>query len=441
MHPAKRLAFSLLSGLALLIPCSFTTAAERLEYPVGRMVAYPILNISFGYSTDIYYTETNAEGDLDAPPSEFKGSWRAGLLIGAGVQGKNRGHLYGLEYAADASSFLDGPSEDALIDHRLVGYWGTAFDKKNNLDVGFEYLKSHDARSEEDPINGVRHSNNIANPDKWQQFQAGGIYVYGTDEARGKFELATCFTCRRYDNNDQEFRDVNIADFSATLYARVSPKTHLLLQVIRSNFDYVNTMPGEYTEYLDSDETRYLVGATWKATRKTTGTVKVGYVDKDFDSDTKSDYSNITFDADIDWRPDNNNAVRLGYMFRPYEAIDSDDGLEENDLVEVQQLDLTWSHRLTPRITTQASTYIGQDEYKPSGRSDDRYGIELGLRYKTSKFGTIGLRYFNQNRDSSVVDHDYNDQGFLLEYNIGQLFGFGDEIGAGQRAPDICRIR
>ena len=421
-------------GVGLLI-ASFSLAAEDgVEYPVGKMVAYPILNISAGYRDGIHF---------DTKSEETIGSPTIGVLVGAGLQGKNRGHLYGVEYSAGYDYVLDGPSSDNQVDQRLVGYWGTAFTERHNFDVGFEYLDSHDPRGKDDPIDGARDSSSAFEPDEWHQYQVGGNYVFGTDESRGKLELAACMTCRRYDNNGQEYRDNNIFDFGVTLYARVAPKTHMLFQFINTKFDYNNQAPDEYTTLLDSTERRYLVGLKWEATRKTTGRVRVGLVEKEFEAGSgRQNYSEPLLDLGLDWRPNNNNALRVGFRYRPYEALEYDSlELESDDFIEVKQLDLTWSRRLNSRMTAQASAYYGEDDFRPSGRNDTRHGIELGLRYKTNKLGTIGVRYFTTVRDSSEPLQSYDDHGILIDYNIGQLFGFGQEIGPGVYNPNICLIR
>ncbi len=403
----------------------------RLEQPVGNMVAYPIVNISAGYSSALY----DSAGDQEAASPSIA------VMLGAGLQGKRRGHFYGLEYVAETNYFLDSDAEEQQINQRLVGYWGTAFTQRQNLDIGAEIRDSENPRGLENPIDGYHNTIGDQSGAKWKQYQAGALYVLGNAETRGKLELATCLTCLRNDNDDYQYRDSNIIDTSATLLARVLPKTHLLFQVAHSRFDYINADSGDFTDGLDSSEMRYLVGATWRATRKTTGTAKIGYVIKKFDNNSsREDYDNLLLDLAVDWNPNKYNAVRLHYMYRPFESVEYDD-LIQDDYVEINQVDLTWSKAWSQRLFSDTSAYYGQDEYNVSGRSDERYGLELGLRYKTNRYGSIGVKLFSENRTSSLAGHGYEDQGILIDYNIGQLFGFGEQINSEARAADICKIR
>ncbi len=56
------------------------------------------------------------------------------------------------------------------------------------------------------------------------------------------------------------------------------PKTSLLLEARHTELDYKYT-----ASQLDSEELRYYIGATWDATAATSGTIKVGPVEKKFD--------------------------------------------------------------------------------------------------------------------------------------------------------------
>ena len=56
--------------------------------------------------------------------------------------------------------------------------------------------------------------------------------------------------------------------------------------------------------------------------------------------------------------------------------------------------------------------------------------------YRLPRWGSIGVNYFHRERDSSDPAHEYSDDGVMIDFNIGSLFGFGDS-----RAPAICLLR
>ncbi len=398
-----------------------------VEIPVGAMAAYPILTVSGGYHNNLYDQEGNQQS-----------SWALFLRGGAGVQGERRGHLYGMEYVADIGRYATA-SQDDFVDQRFTLYGGHAFSLRNNIDVGAEFVRGHDARGEEDPTLGSRHSVDADEPDIWNLFQTGGSYVYGAPGARGSLDLSTCWSCLQYTNNDQEFRDRNIFDLGGTFYARASPKTRGLLQVIYSDYDYTNQ--DETPDFLpdrgslDSTEMRYLAGVEWDATAKTNGTFRFGWLDKNFDkSSDREDYSDPIWMAHVFWTPRFTDQFGLGYSRNVYEKLYYDE-VHDDDFVQVALAKASWNRSWGPRLSSGVNLYRAWDDYTPSGRSDDRYGAGATVRYVLNRWATIGLGYWFQKRDSSLPEHDYIDRRFALDFSINGLMTWG------ARASRACRIR
>ncbi len=407
-----------------------TVFDHELSFDYGNLTFYPLLNVSMGYSNNLY------DNDGDKTSSVF-----VTTRGGGGVQGENRGHIYGLEYTAESYQYLEGDiSEDDETSQRTVGYWGTAFDVRNNIDLGAEYLDSYDPRGQDDPLRDIRDTTTDENPDTWTQLSYGVNYGYGAPGAQGRIELGACETCKRYDDNDQEYRDRDIADLGATLYVRMTGRTEGFAQVVYSNFDYRNNSLADPAmgRNLDSEEWRYMLGATWLASEKTTGIARIGTVKKEFEDPVRnnSNYNEITWDAILNWTPTTRNNVTVGYFRMPQEPLVWELDELQDDFVETEQLSLDWTHKLREDLMFNAGGYTGSDHWKPSGRSDDLWGASAGLRYILPRWGSVGISYYHRDRDSSDSAHSYSDDGFVLDFNIGSLFGFGDS-----RAPAICLLR
>lgn len=408
-----------------------TSPDRELSRDFGDLTAYPILNIGLGYRSDIYSSD---EGDTD--DSAF-----VTLRAGGGVQGDNRGHLYGAEYMAERLWYLNGDVEDEDETYqRLVGYWGTAFDPRHNLDIGVEYLDAYDPRGQDDPRRDIRDTTLEEDPDTWTQLSYGATYVYGAEGARGRIEVAPCLTCLEYDNNDQDYRSRDILDLGATLYIRMSARTDAFVQLVYSDFDYTDQSPDDPAggRSLDSEEWRYMVGANWMASEKTTGIIRLGIVEKEFDDPVRndSDYQELTWDAVLQWTPTGRDGLALSYFRAPQEPLVWETTALSDDFIETEQVDLDWAHNVGQNMVFELGGYYGQDSWKPSGRDDDLWGGDIGLRYSLPRWGSVGVRYFYRERDSSESVHNYSEDGILFDFNVGTLFGFGDS-----RAPAICLVR
>ncbi|MCB1703956.1 MAG: outer membrane beta-barrel protein [Halioglobus sp.] len=406
-------------------------APEReLGFDYGNLTFYPLLNIGVGYRNNLY------DDQGDKQNSAF-----TTVRAGGGVQGVNRGHLYGVEYSAERYWYLDSDVEDDdELSQRTVGYWGTAFDVRNNIDLGVEYLDSYDPRGQDDPLLDIRDTTSDEDPDTWTQLAYGVNYDYGAPGAQGHVELGACETCRRYDDNDQAYRDRDITDLGATLYVQLTGRTEGFVQVVYSDFDYRNATPADPAagRNLDSEEWRYMLGATWLASEKTTGIVRIGTVKKEFKDPVRdnSNYDELTWDAVLNWTPTSRDSLTVGYFRMPQEPLVWELDELQDDFVESERLSLNWSHQLREDLAFDAGGYTGSDHWKPSGRSDDLWGATAGLRFNLPRWGSIGISYYHRERDSSDPVHNYSDEGFILDFNIGSLFGFGDS-----RAPAICLLR
>ena len=396
-------------------------------YSIGPVEAYPILSASVGYATGVIKTESG----------DNKNSWVLGAYVGGGLRGSHRGHPYGMEYEGTVRRFNQSPTDDAF-DSRLSAYGGHAFDVRNNIDFGIEYLDQTDPRGYDDVTEDRRDTRGALDPDKWHQTQIGGNYAFGAAGARGQIRCDACQTWTRFDNNDQEYRDRDIFDFGVTLAARVRPKTNILLGATYSDFDYVNERPEDVATAgsLDSDETRYFVGAEWETTEKLSAIAKVGYLQKDFrDSGQREDYDNLWWSLEGRWTPRARTSFGAGFSRYLYEAVPDrfDTDTIDDDFVQVQDLHLDWSQQWGDRLSSTVAAYRRWEDWSPSDRQDNVYGISAGLSYSVNRFLNVGASAYYRKRDSNDPDYDYDDSGVALTLQLTS--------GWGARSPFACQLR
>jgi hypothetical protein len=441
--------YTLSAALVLLFPCA-AHAGDDLAYdgnvyeeakailanhdlgrPLGKGTLYPIFNISLGYRTDVF-----EEGKKKAAP-EIR--WRGG----GGYQGENNGHLYGVEALVEDGAYLTGENDADEMAQLANVYWGTSVTPRHHLDLGVQLQKAYDPRGEEDPLQNSRHTINEAEPDKWTELQGGGTYQLGVKGARGRAELGACITCKEFDNNGQSFRDRDDLDLGGTLFVRVAPRTELFGQVVYTDIDYVNqTLDDPIAgRDMDSEEWRYMVGASWNISKKSKGIFRIGQVDKEFTEQSgRDDYSELSWDALFNWQPTSRDSFELGFFRSPQEPLiyEEDYLTLQDDVIEVEQVNLSWSRNWGRRLSSSMDAYRGWDSYQPSGRNDDRMGYSFGASYTLAKWGAIGIRFYHRERDAELGGHDYSDDGVDLYFNIGEIFGFG--LG-NSRAPSACGLR
>jgi hypothetical protein len=409
---------------------------ENLEASpqAGKGKIYPVAKVSLGYRDDVYETDDNLV-------TEEKGAATLEWEFGGGYQGSNRGHLNGLEYTVQGNEFLSGNSNENEISQQLNGYWGTAFTPRHHLDLGAEYVDDYDPRGKGDSHENIRFNTFGQEADQWNQLTVGGTYSFGNKSAKGRIELSAYQTSRDYENNSQQYRSRDQLDMGAAVYLKIMAKTEYSFRVMSSDLNYVDQGQENPTlgRNLDSDEMHYLVGVKWEPSENLNGTFEVGTVQKTFNTNSaRQDYGELTWDSSVVWSPDTRNKFSLSYSRSLTEAFVYSAERLIDDYIEIENLNVSWSHSLGERINTIFTYRLSEDSYLPSDRKDDRNELAVSLSYALPRWGTIGLTYFNRQRESSVADQNYDNEGFFVSFNLGAALGLGD---GNRRAPKVRNKR
>jgi len=202
---------------------------------------------------------------------------------------------------------------------------------------------------------------------------------------------------KRYDNHRTltEPRDLDDTETGVVFFYRLAPLTSALFQVTNTGIDY-------QTAALDSTERRYLVGLTWQATAKTSGTVKVGRQQKDFDDAARTDFSAASWTAAVTWSPRTYSFLELATNRK----ADETNGV--GDLNDRRDLSLAWTHNWTSFARTRLGAQIVEDKYRGATARDDKtteYG--LNVAYQMRRWLNLSLGYTTAERDSDDNAFDY----------------------------------
>lgn len=377
-------------------------AVEPASLTSGPLKVYPSITVDAAYDDNIYTTATDE-----------KDSWITIISPKVLLEAQKGANTYSLQYSAKIGSYNDA-SDDNYDNHQLLA----KAEIQANAQVGFnlqaEYLKGSDARGSTDRVASD-------DPDEWHSTGVGGVFRYGGENAKGRVEIEADHVRKRYDNNRDitSTADLDQTTLGATFYWRVKPKTSLLFQVQNIEFDY---QEDPYSSFVkrdfsqDSDETRYLVGVTWDATAKTSGTIKVGRLEKDFDDSARDDYSGTSWDVGVKWSP------------KTYSTVDFTTGSTTNettgigDTIEEQYYGASWNHSWNSRFSTTAHAkfsdldYHGDTPASGPDRNDELEVYGLAAKYEMRRWLNIGASYtYSENdSDSIIADEDFEQSVFML---------------------------
>jgi polysaccharide biosynthesis protein VpsM len=362
-------------------------AAQRGGIPLGPITAYPSVQIGLQHNDNLYSSPNNQSSD------------RITVL--------NPAVRFEARQAANTYSLAMGSAIGRYQNHTADNYTGYNVNGLADLDLSArlraqlraDYIDSIDPRgSTNNPLS--------ATPDRWRQTAGLGIFSYGAPGARGRIDFELGETRREYTNNRETTAgsDRTVDDIGATFYWRVAPKTSLLFQGRHSKVDYTLS-----TSTLDSTETRLLAGATWEATAKTTGIVKVGVVKKDFSDATRGSFTGISWDGQMRWSPRSYSHVNFTLSKAPAETTGGVGNFIDRTSTGVQ-----WTHDWSSQITTDASASYLTDAYKGVARTDNTQNYGLKVTYKMRRWLNFGGDYTHTFRNSDDDNFDYKRNVFML---------------------------
>ncbi len=350
------------------------------------LVIYPALTLGIGQNDNVGLAPNN---ELSSMYTTLSPALIAELR--SGPQTFTAGYFGNYAWFKDSSA-------DNYRDHQLSGAANLSFDARTGLKLNAEYLKRHDPRGSTD--RAISDS-----PDLWHSSALAGEFRYGAKDAQGRIEVAAGLAQKRYDNNREitEFGDLNTGFISGTFYYRVAPKTSMLFQASHTDLDYRTD-----ASLLDNRERRYLTGVTWDATAKTSGTVKLGLLQKDFKDASRSDFSGFSWEAAGRWSPLTYSHLDLTTS----RAATDPSGL--GNYIVTRQFSARWTHDWSSRFTTEASAAFANDAYNGVERADRRNSLGLRAHYKIQRWLRVGAEYDYARRDSSLDTYDYNRNLFML---------------------------
>ncbi|GAC12901.1 outer membrane beta-barrel protein [Aliiglaciecola lipolytica] len=242
---------------------------------------------------------------------------------------------------------------------------------------------------------------------KTSSLKAAG--TYGTNASKGQIRLAFDVTKRRFDNNEQAFRDSDSNKLTGTFFYRVAPKTRLVLESSVDDIDYQNT------EFFDASakQMRYLLGAEWNATAKSTGIFKIGYQDIDYNNELLNDISGLAFYLDMIWKPNTYSTVKLGADRSTRESAIP--GLP-SFISETYSVGVEHEFSVKSKISLDYN-YRKDDLSSSQDRSDNLSAIEARYTYALKRSWLVYLDYKHKKRHSNLALFDYDSNIYTLGIN------------------------
>ena len=348
---------------------------------LGEFTVFPTAGVAVRYDDNLYESA-----------SDEKDSVVNIVDAGVAVRYENSASGWELGYRTEAGIY-EYDSADNYVDHFLTGRGILQLGSRHRLELDADYAMAHQDRG-----TGLTQGGGelIAEPDEFDQGSLAATYVFGRDDAKGQLELTAAYRDLEYTNNRErtQFFDFDEQLISGTFFWRVFPKSSLLVQLSRNDIGYATDRPFEPSR--DSTSDRLYTGLKWEATGKTTGTVKFGYLRKDFDEPGRQTFSAPSWEVEVEWAPRSYSTVTLETS-----RYDQETNLG-GDFIDTKFYGVRWDHDWSGQWSTVVGLSYLDETFTNTQRTQESLRGDATLRYSMRRWLNWELTYRWDDRDASV---------------------------------------
>lgn len=239
-------------------------------------------------------------------------------------------------------------------------------------------------------------------------------YEYGRDGSQGKVKLNGRLFSKEFENfrDVTIFRDVDSYEAGAGFFYQMKDSYSLFLEASQANIQYALVDPSGDRNSLD---TNYRAGVEWEISSVTTGTLKAGYQDKNFDLAAREDFNGFAWEAILLWQPLTYSGFDIATGRR---AKDVESVAVIGDFIVETTAALGWNHEWSELWSTKLAYEYQTNEYNISDRKDITRVATVELNGDLLRWMKVKGFYNHEVRTS-------NAQGFGFDRNVvGIEFNF-----------------
>jgi hypothetical protein len=382
-------------------------------------IFHPFLIAETYYSSNLFYTDTNETNSFTSTIAP--GIWIAlpenrEKLMSLSTSYNTPG---GVEYShrvADTSRrmqtyFLYSPSfvyySDAAkfnhTNHTVEGLFSYNF----GFNLSLEILDQYNLKSE---IN----DDGIA--ELLDEYQDNVFSIVASWAPSPKFTIRLDYSYYfvKFDKNINEFRDRKDNSTSAYIFYKFMPKTSFFVEYERSNINY------DKRSYNDSYEDRYYAGIDWEISAKTKGQIKMGFLEKEFDTNDTRDEEDFSMEAQIQYTL----TPKSSFSFNGYQKF-HETTLVFSDFVRTRGASAAFLQRFTRKWTGAINASAIRETYEGSDlnqtiaeRQDNTYGIGPSIKFDAKKWLVFEAGFHYTKRNSNYDTYDYTNEMVFLRMKI-----------------------
>lgn len=394
MRPLNKLSSTVLA-LLTAGACVETQAVEPANLILGPMYVAPTVD------TRLQYTDNLFRSPDDKKTSGFS-------VIRPRVQAwlENGFDTYSFTYTLTDYRYFNSDDDD-FVDHQFNIDVHHEFNARNVWNVYGEFLDGHQQR-------GTGLSEGLAvklidEPIEFERITAGTDYTIGSQSSKGRAVLTAKYHDTEYQNfrGRTRYRDYDQYVVDGTFYWKVASKTDIVAEMSyqEARYDLVNPLQSSS----DSEEYNYLLGVSWEPTAKTSGSVKLGWYERSYESEQREDSDGFSWAVDVSY------SLRSYSVFNLQSSRSTQESNGRGDAVNTQTTRLAWNHTWTSRSSTNLAATFSNQDTAGSTRQDDVYAVQVKYNYAMRRWLDLGIGYSYEERKSAIDQYDYDRNTIFVE--------------------------
>ncbi|WP_423186153.1 outer membrane beta-barrel protein [Alishewanella sp. d11] len=396
MKSASKSAIALIAGVAALpvMAQSFTPTAIKTESGIDFT---PLLQAKLSHDSNIASASENEQSSwiLEITPA----------LLMSMAQGANQ---YSLNISAAKGNYFSS-SLDNYLDFFIDTNALIDINQSNRLSLTSQYVSGHENRG-----TGVSEGlgGSQAEPVEFDTFRINGYYEYGALSTPARIRFLAGYFDKEYTNFEIQtrFRNFDTLSFGTIFFYDTQATTRLVAEITQENLRYDLVDPSGNR---DSDTRKYRIGIDWEATALTSGTLRIGYQDKDFVTNEREDFGGLTWDASVAYQP-------LSYStFRVTTGRAAKDPNVEGDFVKESKYGVNWQHNWSDFLSSTLSYNYTHEKFTGITRTDKLNSYGIAVDYLLLPNVQLALGAAINDKTSSVPTIQFDKTVFSISVRAG----------------------
>lgn len=248
--------------------------------------------------------------------------------------------------------------------------------------------------------------------DQWRETNGSIGYRYGIPTDRYNLALSASALNRTYTTNraDTQFLDYEVGFAQIIGFFNLSPKSSLFSSISGSRTMYETVNPGSFDR--SATEMRYGLGAQWKASAKTIGDLRLGYVDRSLRDSDERDFTSFDWSANLSWSPRSFTSFDLQTGRASQESY-----LNNVEFINNRFAGIGWTQEWTQLLQSRLGVRFLDSEFVGTSRTDQTVTATLDIKYRLTPYLSLLA-----NASTSAVDSEADFDSSFAEYD--RFYGY-----------------